>query len=69
MRRRRMPRDDVEHFLTVFLTAPRRQRVAEHDLRLGVVLPLAENEAAALARIVERPSRQRAPTAITSFCV
>src|ERR1035437_5635758 len=55
-----MTGDDVEYILAVLQAAAARQRVPEHDLRLGVVHPLAENETAAGTRLVERPSGERA---------
>ena len=55
-----MTRDDVEHLLAVLLAAAGAQRVPEHHFRLGVVHPFAENEPAARARIVERPTGEGA---------
>src|ERR1019366_4157677 len=51
--------DDVEYILAVLHAAAAAQRVPEHDLRLGVVHPLAENETATGTRVVERPSGER----------
>src|ERR1019366_2619250 len=55
-----MTRNYIKHVLAVLHAAARRQRAPEHDLLLGVVHPLAEDEPAARARILESPSRERA---------
>ena len=50
--------EDVEHLLAVALTAARLDRVAEHQLRAGVVHARLEDEPAAEARILDRPAGQ-----------
>src|ERR1035437_1266509 len=57
----RMPRNDVEHVLTILDAATRRELVAEHDLRSRVVHLRIESElSTALLRTREGPAGERA---------
>ena len=69
-RRRRVPREDVEHLLAVVLAAAGLDHVAEDDLLARVVQARLEDEAAALPAGPEivQPVNARA-TSVTSFCV
>ena len=55
-----MTGEDVEHLLAVGFAAAGLDDVAEHDLLTRIVQPRIEGEAAALARLVDRPAGEGA---------
>ena len=54
-----MTREDVEHLFAVLDPAAGGQRMAQHHLRVRVVLVAAKDECHWLVRPVDRPSGQR----------